>query len=417
MSLLVLSPEFASHYGPLAVVAGAAKRSGRRVVVATGPKLRPRVESDGFEWRPLQLGESSNSGVVDRDPGIARFIDATRAGPLTTIRRQALDREQDLLWQPERVAADIGDLCDALGPERVLVDHVSFGSTLGMYATGRPFVTLVPGHPAQLPVGTERYGVPSVWPSQMVPCQEDLVELERVVDRVTVAFTRRWNSALAAITADRPPVLDSFRVHGAKVLYNSVPEMMEPARAALLSGDHQFVGPLVREEALPAEMQSWLIRSDSRPRVYVALGTFLSHRCDVLAIIAEALRLVGAQAAIAVGATPIDALGKIPDGWLVAAELPQVAMLQSADLVIHHGGNNSVQESLAAGVHQIVLPFSTDQFSNAADLERIGAGSVLPPNEVTSAELAQSIEAALASLPYRAVSEVADDRLIDALFA
>ncbi len=165
MSLLVLSPDFASHYGPLAVVARAVRRSGRPVVVATGPNMRLRVEADGFEWRPLQLGESSNSGIADRDAGIARFIDATKAGPRATIRRQALDREQDLLWQPERVAAEIGALCDDLDPACVLLDHVSFGSTLGMYATGRPFVTLVPGHPTQLPVGAERYGIPSVWPS------------------------------------------------------------------------------------------------------------------------------------------------------------------------------------------------------------------------------------------------------------
>ena len=28
--------------------------------------------------------------------------------------------------------------------------------TLAMHATGRPFMTLVPGHPSQLPVGAER---------------------------------------------------------------------------------------------------------------------------------------------------------------------------------------------------------------------------------------------------------------------
>ena len=69
-------------------------------------------------------------------------------------------------------------------------------------------------------------------------------------------------------------------------------------------------------------------------------------------------------------------LGPIPDDWIVAPTLPQVAMLRGADLAIHHGGNNSVQESLAAGVRQLVLPMSTDQFANAADLEhdRRGGG-------------------------------------------
>ena len=141
MSLLVISPEYASHYGPLSVLAGEARADGRRVVVGTGPSLRARVEADGFEWRPLRLGAGSNNGVVSDGPKVQSFIAATRAGPVATIRRQALDRECDLLWNPERVAAEIAELCAELDPDDVLIDHVSFGSTLAMHATGRPYAS------------------------------------------------------------------------------------------------------------------------------------------------------------------------------------------------------------------------------------------------------------------------------------
>jgi zeaxanthin glucosyltransferase len=395
MSLLVISPEYASHYGPLAVLAGEARADGGRVVVATGPSLRARVEADGFEWRPLRLSAGSNNGVDADGPGIQSFIDATRAGPVATIRRQALDRETDLLWNPERVAFEIGELCTELDPDEVLVDHVSFGSTLAMHATGRPYVTLVPGHPSQLPVGTERYGIPTHWPSCLAPDPLELDELRQLVDRVTNAFTARWNDALAMVAPRRPPVDDAFRVHGRQVLYNSVEGLHAPARNELLPSDHRFVGPLVRAEELPDALRSWLDRSDERPYVYVALGTFLSHRSDVLARIAGALRHIGARAAIAVGPTAPRELGPIPDDWIVAPTLPQVAMLRGADVAIHHGGNNSVQESLAAGVRQLVVPMSTDQFANAADLERTGKAVVAPPNDATSADLAAMIAALL----------------------
>ena len=408
MSLLVISPEYASHYGPLAVLAGEASADGGRVVVATGPSLRARVEADGFEWRPLRLGAGSNSGLGADGPGIQRFIDATRAGPVATIRRQALDRERDLLWNPERVAGEIGELCAELDPDDVLVDHVSFGSTLAMHATGRPYVTLVPGHPSQLPVGAERYGIPAHWPSCLAPEPLELDELELLVDRVTNAFTDRWNDALRVVAPRRRPVDDAFRVHGRRVLFNSVAGLQMPARNELLPSDHRFVGPLVRAEELPDALRSWLDRTDERPYVYVALGTFLSHRADVLARIAGALRHVGARAAIAVGATASHELGLIPDDWIVAPTLPQVAMLRGADVAIHHGGNNSVQESLAAGVRQLVLPMSTDQFANAADLERTGAAVVAPPNDATSADLAAMIAALLVVEPPSPV--IASDR-------
>ena len=395
MSLLVISPEYASHYGPLAVLAGEARADGGRVVVATGSSLRDRVEADGFEWRPLRLGAGSNNGVDADGPGIQSFIDATRAGPVATLRRQALDRGRDLLWNPERVAGEIGELCAELDPDDVLVDHVSFGSTLAMHATGRPYLTLVPGHPSQLPVGAERYGIPAQWPSCLAPDPLELDELERLVDRVTNAFTDRWNDALAMVAPRKRPVDDAFRVHGRRVLYNSVSGLHVPARTELLPSDHRFVGPLVRTEELPDALRPWLDRSDERPYVYVALGTFLSHRVDVLARIAGALRHIGARAAIAVGATATHELGPIPDDWIVAPTLPQVAMLRGADVAIHHGGNNSVQESLAAGVRQLVLPMSTDQFANAADLERTGAAVVAPPNDATSADLAAMVAALL----------------------
>lgn len=399
MSLLVISPEYASHYGPLSVLAGEARADGGRVVVATGPSLRVRVEADGFEWRPLRLGAGSNNGVDAGGPGIQSFIAATRAGPLATIRRQALDRERDLLWNPERVASEVGELCAELDPHDVLVDHVSFGSTLAMHATGRPFVTLVPGHPSQLPVGAERYGIPAHWPSCLAPDPLELDELERLVDRVTNAFTDRWNEALAVMAPRKRPVDDAFRVHGRRVLYNSVAGLHPPARNELLPNLHHFVGPLVRTEELPDALRSWLNRTDNRPHVYVSLGTFLSHRGDVLARIAGALRHVGARAAIAVGATAPHELGPIPDDWIIAPTLPQVAMLRGADMAIHHAGNNSVQESLAAGVRQLVVPMSTDQFANAADLERTGAAAIAPPNDTTRADLAAMIAALLVVEP------------------
>ena len=61
----------------------------------------------------------------------------------------------------------------------------------------------------------------------------------------------------------------------------------------------------------------------------------------------------------------------------------------------------------AAGVRQLVLPFSTDQFSNGADPEHIGAASVLSPNEAPAAELALAIDVEIASA-LRAASAAAD---------
>ena len=91
-------------------------------------------------------------------------------------------------------------------------------------------------------------------------------------------------------------------------------------------------------------------------------------------------------------------------------------MLPYADLAIHHGGNNSVQECLGAGVRQLVLPFSTDQFANAVDLARAGAASVLAPNEMSSAELVEVILARIATGSPSPEPPMTSARIIEALF-
>jgi zeaxanthin glucosyltransferase len=396
MTLLVISPDFISHYSPLAVVARAVKKAGQRVVIATGVNMAPFAEAEGFEWQMLQLSQSANSGIAVQNPAILRFLNATREGPIATIRCQALDREKDLLWHPVEVAKQIAQLCEEINPKDILVDHVSFNSTLGVYATGRPFTTLVPGHPSQLPVGNERYGIPAAWPTCMQPEPNELAQQEQITDRVTTAFTDRWNAALSIIAPTMEPVKDAFRVHGDQVLFNSPKQYHAMNRLQHLPVHHQFIGPLIRDDMLEVSHRQWLDDADGRPIVYVALGTFLSHRADVLSKISTALQRANVRVAMAIGTTPMSTFEPLPHGWLVAPSLPQVGLLRACDIIIHHGGNNSVQEALGMGVRQIILPFSTDQFANACDLERTGQAQVISPNHICPQTLAELIHTTMA---------------------
>ena len=228
------------------------------------------------------------------------------------------------------------------------------------------------------------------------PDRGDLAALEELVDDVGRRFTDRWNGVLAALTAYAEPVDDAFRVHGEQVIHNTAPELRDAARPS--GAKHRFLGPLVRDEALVDAVGSWRREADT-PLVYVALGTFLSLRADVLERVASALRRVGARAAIATGSTDPSELGPVPSEWIVAPTLPQVALLADADLAIHHGGNNSVQESLVAGARQLVLPFSTDQFDGAAAVERGLAGVALDPNHASRPLIAGAVRGLLRNPP------------------
>ena len=403
MTLLLVSPDYASHLFPLLALAGAWASDRERVVVATGPAVAQHVDRAGFERVPLVLGRGSNAGTArasdqpaGEDENLRAFFAATREGMIATLRLQAELRRNDLLWQPLAAARATIEAVRTVRPDAVLVDHLAFGAVLGLRAAGIPYADVVLGHPTALPVGDERYGVPPAWPRAFDPDQVELAGLRRLADEVTRGFTDDWNAALHALDPGARAEDDAFRVHGDVVLFSYPEALHDPARTALLPAGATFLGSSVRDESLDAEAEAWVRSGPARPLVVVSFGSFLSAREDVLARVAVALRQVTAgglavRVALATGSADLAALGPLPGEWLVRPFLPQVALVRHAALAITHAGNNGVTEALAAGVPLVVLPFSTDQFAVAADLERAGLGRALDPNRASPEEIRGAI--------------------------
>jgi UDP:flavonoid glycosyltransferase YjiC (YdhE family) len=179
------------------------------------------------------------------------------------------------------------------------------------------------------------------------------------------------------------------------VVFHWETELHDPARITALHAPRLDAGPLVRTEELPTDYAD--VVSGNGPLVVVALGTFLGHRGDVLERLVRAVERVGARAVVATGPHSPDSFGPVPAGWILTPRIPQVAVLAHADLLVSHGGNGSVQEGLAAGVAQLVLPMSTDQMAIAADLVRVGRAVAADPNGASVDQLTDAVEEALAN--------------------
>ena len=62
------------------------------------------------------------------------------------------------------------------------------------------------------------------------------------------------------------------------------------------------------------------------------------------------------------------------------------------DLVIFHGGCNTLTEAMYYGKGMIVLPFSSDQFNIAYDLEEENLAAVLDPNHFNEKDLGRAFK-------------------------
>ncbi|MES2093814.1 MAG: glycosyltransferase [Actinomycetota bacterium] len=428
MTLLIISPDYASHLLPLATLGAAWRDAGERVVVATGPATAAIVTAFGFERINLQLGKGSNPGVIraeqqpiGEDETLRGFFDATRRGMVETLTFQAEARLSDLMWEPVRVAREVTAVVAEVEPDAIIVDHLAFSARLALLAAGVPYADVVLGHPSALPVGEEVYGFPSAWPAAFDPSADELRMLRELCERVSASFTAEWNAALAELAPRLPPSAGAFGEHGELLLLNYPAELSPQARTDILP-PHRFLGSAVREEANDAEVDSWLAVSHA-PFVYVSFGSFLSVRADVLARVCAALQRVGIRAAVAIGSAERAELGELPTDWLVREFLPQVTLLERAAAAVTHGGNNSVTESMTFGVPLVVLPFSTDQFAGAAAVEHAGFGVALAPNTATVAELADAVlrvldlpaQSALSALSVRLRQESGSRRAFSAV--
>ncbi len=400
MKFLVICPDYASHANGLLEVAAAAKDRGHRVVFATGEAVGPSVMAAGLEWQPLRLGRGHNAGTirieeqaVGEDDHLREFFAATRRGPAAVLTYQARARQQDLLFEPDRVLDDIAGLIALVTPDRVVVDHVAFGATLALYALDIPYTSVVLGHPTALPVEGEVYGLPPEWPDEVRPSDGELDQLRTICETTARRFTGSANRVLERRAPHRPPIGDAFSRAGSGTFFN-YPEELHAAGRRPPDGA-TFLGSVARDR--PRDDVAILPRD--RPRVFASLGTFLGSRDDVLRTIVTAARSADWALALAHGSTPRSALGQLPTDAVVGPSLPQIALLDQVDVVVTHGGNNTVTESLRAGVPMVVLPLSTDQFAGAASVQTHGVGAVLDPNHLSVEDLIEAVERVRRSEP------------------
>ena len=412
MRVLLVSPDYASHYLPLSGLGQALARRGHDVVVATGPALAGRVSGDGFDHRELVLGPASNPGLArkaaqaDGAAHLRAFLAATRRGMIATLRLQAEARQRDLLWEPAAVTERLGEIVADVSPTLVVSDQLAFGATLALRALEQPHVSFHPGHPAAIPGPGELYGFPSHRPEQFRADARELAELRRLCAKVSERFTRTFNDTLRQLNPRAEPVATALSATSPLLTLLNYPVQLAGQRRALLPRSARFVGASVRRGGQLSDGLATLLEvEDSRPRIYVSLGSFLSARSDVLQRIVSAFRTLPVRLVVASGVTPRSAFGAIPPDWHVASYLPQPEVLRSCDLAICHGGNNTVTEALWAGVPLLVCPFSTDQFAGAEDVRRAGLGDVFDPNAAAPEEIADRALGVLAGLePRRAAA-------------
>jgi UDP:flavonoid glycosyltransferase YjiC (YdhE family) len=318
------------HFHPLVPTARALQLRGHDVAFAASPTFAPAIEAAGFEAHPAGPPwlESLSDPVMQKIMAGEFFVDLIRMGMVEGVVRAAKATRADAIV---RGSGELGGLVA--------------GAILGLPVT------------SAAPAAAKFYEA-MIRPGVARAAAEHGLDGEQVT---AVDFE--------VLRIDRTP--PSLELPGYVAPPNAINVRPEPFDAG-------------------GELPAWFDDREERPLVYVTLGTVMNGNIPLFRLIADALADQPFDVLIALGnGIPREALGEVAGNIRVGGFLPQARILESANVVVNHGGYGTVSAALGAGLPLFLLPMGADQPYNT---ERcITAGAALgvlqeqPPGPPTAA--------------------------------
>ena len=160
---------------------------------------------------------------------------------------------------------------------------------------------------------------------------------------------------------------------------------------------YRYIGPVINTDRTdePFEFE----RLPGQKLIYIAVGTLYQANLAFFQQCMKAFGGAGERYAVVLSVgTAVDPadLGAIPDNFTVAQFVPQLSILDEADLFITHAGMNSINEAVMARVPMIGVPNTIEQSVNAFRVEQLHGGLYLEAERLTAEKLREAAEQIIA---------------------
>jgi UDP:flavonoid glycosyltransferase YjiC (YdhE family) len=387
---IVFFPEGA--YGPTNNCVGIGnvlRARGHRVVFIVEESFAGSLEAKGFEERLMRLGPPPAEPEV---PG-QFWIDFIR-DTAPVFRRPTIEQLgefiaptfQALIDGAKYVHPRLSEVLDELRPDAVVEDNVISFPTI--MATGSPWIRLLSCNPAELKdplVAPFSSGYPaadlSAWPGFLEEVRRTHGEMWADFD----AFCRDRGAGGLAWGPNGP----DFMHESPYLNMYSYPLEADYARANPLGPTWHQLDSTVRAADVTWELPEHLLHA-AGALIYLSLGSLGSADVGLMQRLVDVLGRTDHRVIVSKG--PLADQIHLHDNMVGESFLPQPAILPMVDLVITHGGNNTVVESFHHGKPMIVLPLFWDQVDNAQRVAETGFGCRLSTYGFEDAELAGAID-------------------------
>ena len=404
-STIVFFPEGA--FGPTNNCVGIGnvlRRRGHRVVFIVEESFAGTLEAQGFEERLMRLTPPPET---EEAPG--QFWKDFIRDTAPVFRRSTTEQLAEFIAPTFEALVDgarfvderLREIIDELQPDLVVEDNVvSFPALL---ASSRPWARIASCNPAEI----KDPEVPPTF-SGFPTAERDGWEPFRAAYREAHG---NLHASFSEFCQERgaPPLPAEDFIHESEWLNLYLyPDEVDYPRARPLGPTWHNLQSSVRTTD-PAWELPQSLREGEGPLVYLSLGSLGSADVELMRkLVAE---LAEAPYRIVVSKGPQHAEIELADNMAGEEFLPQTEVLPKVDLVITHGGNNTVTESLHFGKPMVVLPIFWDQHDNAQRIEETGFGARLDTYDHSGEELTGAIDRLLADAELRSRLAATSERL------
>jgi MGT family glycosyltransferase len=376
-------------YGPTNNCAGIGavlRDHGHRVVFIIEESFAGSLEARGFEERLMRLGPPPEQ---DEAPG--QFWKDYIRDTAPVFRRPTLDQLEGFIAPTFEALADgaryvdqrLREIIDELQPDVVVEDNVIDFPALA--ASGRPWVRIVSCNPAELKDDL----VPPVFSGYPTEDETGWAEFWREYAQVMGPLHERHDEFCREHGAPGLPALEMIASSPWLNLY-VYPRELDYPRAVPPPGRWVALESCVR-----ADDASWQTPPGEEPLVYLSLGSLGAADVELMQRLIDTLSTAeDVRVVVSLGAQ--HTLLRVPERFAGAEYVPQTSVLSDAQVVITHGGNNTVTECVHFGCPMVVLPLFWDQHDNAQRVHERGLGIRLDTYGHQSPELLAAVRGVLA---------------------
>jgi UDP:flavonoid glycosyltransferase YjiC (YdhE family) len=153
------------------------------------------------------------------------------------------------------------------------------------------------------------------------------------------------------------------------------------------------IDALIRTDGENFELPTYLKKREGK-WIFLSMGSLGSADTSLMTRLVDILKRSPHKFIVSTGLSRRNI--QLADNMWGQEMVPQMKVLPLVDLVITHGGNNTITETLYFGKPMIVMPLFMDQFDNAQRIAEKGFGVKLDAYECSDEQLLAAVEKVLA---------------------